>query len=257
MSQTEPREPRLSALVVARDEEANLADCLERLSFCDEVVVVLDRCADRSREIAEGFGARVLAGAWPIEGERRNFGIDACDGDWILEIDADERVPIELADEIRRAVRSPDVDLYSIPIHNYIGRRLVRYGWGQSVGVRSRQTLFRKGMKRWGGQRVHPGLDFAPNLRRGRKLTVAIDHFVDRDLSDLIRRIDRYTTAQAADLRDRGDPGSLWTCARRLVSRFCRAYLGRGGYREGALGFFLALLAGLAPLIVYLKARGD
>ena len=257
MSQTEPREPRLSALVVARDEEANLADCLERLSFCDEIVIVLDRCSDRSQEIAQGFGARVIAGAWPIEGERRNHGIDACKGDWILEIDADERVPAELAGEIRRAVRDPDVDLYSIPIHNYIGRRLVRYGWGQSVGVRSRQTLFRKGMKRWGGQRVHPGLDFTPNLRRGRKLTIAIDHFVDRDLSDLIRRIDRYTTAQAADLRDSGSIGSPWQCYRRLVSRFGRAYIARRGYKEGILGFFLALLAGLAPLIVYLKARDD
>lgn len=257
MNEAESKALSLSALVVARNEEANLADCLERLRFCDEIVVVLDRCSDRSREIAEDFGARVLVGAWPIEGERRNLGIEACDGDWILEIDADERVPEALADEIRRAVRDPEVDLYSIPIHNYIGRRLVRYGWGQNVGVRSRQTLFRKGVKRWGGQRVHPSLEFAPNLRRGRKLTVAIDHFVDRDLSHLIRRIDRYTTAQAADLRDSGDIGSPWRCGRRLVSRFWRAYIGRGGYREGALGLLLAILAGVSPLLAYLKARDD
>jgi glycosyltransferase involved in cell wall biosynthesis len=67
----------LSALVVAHDEEANLADCLERLRFADEIVVLLDRCSDGSRAIAERFGARILEGAWPREGDRRNTGIAA------------------------------------------------------------------------------------------------------------------------------------------------------------------------------------
>ena len=79
-------EVELSALVVAHDEEANLPDCLERLRFADEIVVLLDRCTDGSRAIAERFGARILEGAWPLEGERRNTGIAACRGRWILEI---------------------------------------------------------------------------------------------------------------------------------------------------------------------------
>lgn len=137
------------------------------------------------------------------------------------------------------------------------GRHLVRRRGGQNVGARSKPALFRKGVKRWGGERVHPSLAFPAKLRRGPRLTAAIDHFVDRDISDLIRRIDRYTTAQAADLRDSGSIGSPWQCYRRLVSRFGRAYIARRGYKEGILGFFLALLAGLAPLIVYLKARDD
>ncbi|MCS6853800.1 MAG: glycosyltransferase, partial [Elioraea sp.] len=85
--------PRLSALVVARNEEARLGDCLASLRFADEIVVVLDRTTDRSADIARGVGARVLEGAWEIEGDRRNAGLAACTGDWILEIDADERVP--------------------------------------------------------------------------------------------------------------------------------------------------------------------
>lgn len=257
MSEAKPKQPRLSALVVVHNEEAQLAACLGGLKFCDEIVVLLDRCSDRSQEIAEGFDARVVAGAWPLEGDRRNHGIAACTGDWVLEVDADERIPPELAAEVRQATGRQDIDLYNIPLRNHIGRRLVRHGWGQNVGVRSKPALFRKGVKRWGGERVHPGLAFPPNLRRGPRLTAAIDHFVDRDVSDLIRRIDRYTTAQAADLRDSGDIGSPWRCYRRLVSRFWRAYIGRGGYREGALGLLLAILAGVSPLIAYLKARDD
>ena len=75
-------EVELSALVVAHDEEANLPDCLERLRFADEIVVLLDRCTDGSRAVAERFGARILEGAWPREGERRNTGIAACRGRW-------------------------------------------------------------------------------------------------------------------------------------------------------------------------------
>ena len=137
------------------------------------------------------------------------------------------------------------------------GRHLVRRRGGQNVGARSKPVLFRKGVKRWGGERVRPSLAFPAKLRRGPRLSAAIDHFVDRDISDLIRRIDRYTTAQAADLRDSGKIGSPWNCPRRLVSRFWRAYIGRGGYREGALGLLLAILAGISPLIDYLKARDD
>lgn len=257
MSEAESKDPRLSALVVAHNEEAHLAACLGCLEFCDEIVVLLDRCSDRSQEIAEGFEVQLVTGAWPLEGDRRNLGIEACKGDWVLEVDADERIPPELATEIRQVIKRDDIDLCNIPLRNHIGRRWVRHGWGQNVGARSKPVLFRKGVKRWGGERVHPRLEFPPNLRRGPRLTAAIDHFVDRDISDLIKRVDRYTTAQAADLRDSGKIGSPWNCYRKLVSRFLRAYIGRGGYREGALGFLMAVLAGMSPLIAYLKARDD
>src|SRR3546814_2930804 len=93
--------PRLSALVVAHNEEAQLADCLGSLAFADERVVVLDRCTDNSKRVALEHGARILEGGWELEGPRRNAGIDACTGDWILEVDADERVTAALASEIR------------------------------------------------------------------------------------------------------------------------------------------------------------
>ena len=97
-------ENRLSALVVVHDEEGQLRDCLARLGFADELVVVLDRCSDGSREIAEEHGAALVEGSWPLQGPRRNAGIAACSGDWILEVDADERVGEDLATEIREAI---------------------------------------------------------------------------------------------------------------------------------------------------------
>ncbi len=244
---------RLSALVVAHNEEAQLAHCLTALGFADELVVVLDKCTDGSKAIAEGFGARLVEGAWEIEGPRRNAGLDACAGDWILEVDADERVPEELAREIRGTVDSAAGPAhYLVPFDNYIGDRLVRHGWGANWGVSAAVRLFTRGAKRWGDQRIHPKIDLQGERRwlQGRMV-----HLVDRDISDMLRRLDRYTTAKAADLRASGEIGTLAGNLRRMVSRFLKCFVGRRGYREGAYGFLIALMAGLYPLIAYLKAR--
>ncbi len=118
--------PRLSVLVVAHNEEAQLADCLERLRFADEIVVVLDKCSDGSKDIAGRYADRLVEGAWEIEGPRRNGGIDACTGDWIHEVDADEWVAPELAAEIRLAIGGAAPGCFQIPFDNYIGDKLVR-----------------------------------------------------------------------------------------------------------------------------------
>jgi glycosyltransferase involved in cell wall biosynthesis len=243
----------LSALVVARDEEAQLADCLACLGFADELVVVLDRCRDRSREIAARFTDNIVEGAWEREGPRRHAGIDACRGTWIVEVDADERVGPELAAELRAvAARSP-ASWHLIPVDNYIGDRLVRWGWGASFGRSAHAGLYRKGAKQWGSERVHPrvtlsGIEGAPLENR-------LVHYVDRNISDMLRRLDRYTSARAQDLRDSGEIGSYARNLRRIVSRFWKCYVGRRGYREGPYGLLIALCAALYPILSYLKAR--
>lgn len=244
--------PRLSALVVAHNEERQLADCLETLAFTDEIVVVLDRCTDRSRDVAARFTERTIEGAWEIEGPRRHAGIDACSGDWILEVDADERVTPALGAEIRAAIADAAPGHFLIPYDNYIGDRLVRYGWGASWGVSATARLFSRGAKRWGGQRIHPRVELTGERRW---LTTPMLHYVDRDISDMIHRLDRYSTMRARDLRDSGEVGTLASNVRRLFSRFFKCYVRRKGYREGGYGFLIALFAGLYPLLSHLKAR--
>ena len=109
---------RLSAVVVVHDEEGQLRDCLARLDFADELVVVLDRCGDGSRDIAGEYGATLVEGSWPLEGPRRHAGIAACSGDWILEVDADERVGEDLATEIREAIAKAEDGYFLIPVDN-------------------------------------------------------------------------------------------------------------------------------------------
>jgi len=246
--------PRLSALVVVHDEEARLAACLDHLRFADELVVVLDRCTDRSGEIARGFGARLIEGGWEREGGRRNAGIAACTGDWILEVDADEHVPPDLAGEVRAVIAATRFDWHEIPVDNYIGSRLVRHGWGASFGKAAYPGLFRRGVKTWGDQRLHPSLTWRG--RKGPMLRHRLNHYVDRNISDMIRRLDAYSTARARDLRERGETwGSTPANLRRMVSRFFKCYVRRGGWREGGYGFLIATFAAWYPMLSHLKAK--
>ncbi len=246
--------PRLSTLVVARNEEARLPACLAALAFADEIVVVLDRTTDASAAIARAHGATVIEGAWELEGARRNTGIAACTGDWILEVDADEIVEPALAEEIREVIAASGHAWHLVPVDNYIGDRLVRYGWAGSFGTSAVPRLFRRGAKRWREQRVHPGLDWTgeegPRLSRG-----ALAHYVDRDISDMLRRLDRYSSAKAADLLASGKVGSLASNLRRFVTRGFKSYVSRKGYREGGWGVLLALCTASFPLLAYLKAK--
>lgn len=245
--------PRLSALIVARNEEARLPDCLASVAFADEVVVVLDRSTDSSASIAAFAGAKIVEGSWELEGDRRNAGLDACSGDWILEVDADERVNAELAEAIRATIATSAHAWHQVPVDNYVGDRLIRFGWAGSFGTTSVPRLSRKGAKRWRAQRVHPGLDWTgqegPKIARG-----ALVHLVDRDIADMLRRLDKYSSAKAADLLASGNIGTLRANVRRFFSRGFKSYVSRRGYREGGWGVLLALCTGAFPLLSYLKA---
>lgn len=245
----------LSALVVARNEEVRLAACLEKLAFADEIVVVLDRSTDASAEIARRFGARVIEGGWEREGDRRNLGISECRSDWVLEVDADEHVSPDLAAEIRRLIEVSKADWHQIPVDNFIGARRVRYGWGASFGKGAYAGLFRPQAKTWGPERVHPKLVLRGE--KGEALQARLDHYVDRDVTDMLDRLNRYSSARAADLRASGDPGKLGGNVRRVFSRFFKCYVQRKGYREGGYGLMIALCAGLYPLLSHLKAVLD
>lgn len=248
--------PLLSAVVVAHNEEAQLADCLATLTFADEIVVLLDRCTDRSREIADKCASRIIEGGWPREAARRNTAVSASAGEWIFEADADERVTPELAAEIRALIQRSSADWHLVPVDNYVGKRLVRWGWGAFFGRTAHAALYRRGVKSWKDDRV---LHASVELRgtQGPRLEGRITHYVDRSISDMIQRLDRYTTLRAMDLRRSGDIGTYGGNLRRIATRFWKCYVSRKGYREGQYGFLIALCAALYPILSYLKARHE
>jgi hypothetical protein len=242
---------KLSALVCACNDEARLADCLRRLDFCDEIVVVADRCTDRSQEIARQFGARVIDGIFPMESQRKAAGLVACLGEWVLEIEPDEIVDAKLAYEVRAAIHGrPSGDWFNLPVHNYVGETLVRRGWDDGA-VSPR--LYRRHVKRWKANRVQPAATLEG--RYACDLETPLIRHADLDVGQMIARLDRQTWLRAQDLADGAEPGGVLGALLRGVTRFGRCYLLRQGLREGEAGFLIALMAGLDPILSVLRAR--
>jgi glycosyltransferase involved in cell wall biosynthesis len=244
---------KLSAVVCVHNEERRLGPCLEALAFADEIVLVLDRCTDRSRQIGEAHAAVLVAGLFPLEGPRRAAGMAAASGDWILEVDADEIVGADLAAEIRAGLDDDRFAWRKAPVDNYVGERVIRRGWGGSFGTTLAARLYRKGVKRWGGERVHPKVAF--DGVQGPNLTAALRHQFGENVSDVFRRLDRYTDLRAQDLREHGGKTGVADNARRGLQRFWKCYVRRGGWREGAWGLLISLMAGLYPLLSALRVE--
>lgn len=243
---------KLSAVICAHNEEARIAACLDKLGFCEEILVLADRCSDRTADIAKNKGVRVIEGAWPVEGVRKMHGIREAQGDWILEIDADEHVDPLLGEEIRQAMQK-EADWYEIPVWNYIGERLVRNGWGGSFGVRRASRLFHRDCKIWNDEIIHPS--FKMSGKPGGLLIQPIHHYVDDNISDMIARLNRYTDANAQELRRKGKIPGFFRSILRGKHRFLKSYFAREGYKEGGWGLLLALMAFLYPVLSAFKAR--
>lgn len=245
---------RLSALVCVQNQDAQLAECLRGLSFCDEIVVVADRCSDRSAEIARRAGAIVVPGIFPLENQRKSAGLAACTGDWVLEIEADERVDSALAWEIRATLKlGVRGDHLEIPVHNYLGDAAIRQGWTGGLGEMRAVRLFRPGVKHWQARRRDPGE--VVSGRHAGALKGAIRRSAGRDVSDLVERFNRLTALRAEDLADTADPGRLAPAVAGGFAAFFRSYLVRAGWREGGVGLGLALLCGFYPVVAHLKAK--
>jgi glycosyltransferase involved in cell wall biosynthesis len=244
---------KISAVIVAHNEEKKIEECLQSLHFVDEIVVVLDKCTDRTKEIVQKFANKIIEGSWNIEGARRNIALSAASGDWVLEIDADERISPELAQEILAVKNSAPCGFF-IPIANYVGMRFVKFGWLRTLGVVQRQSLTFRGLKRYHEDKeIHPTFDLNAEIK---SLKNPIIHLVDDDVSDLILRFNRYTSWKASDMLAKGKiRGGFFRFIFDFKLRFFKSFVIKKGYKDGALGLLIALLAGLYPLVSYLKAK--
>ncbi|OFW79692.1 MAG: hypothetical protein A2887_02015 [Alphaproteobacteria bacterium RIFCSPLOWO2_01_FULL_40_26] len=244
---------RISAVIVAHNEEKKIEDCLRSLDFVDEIVVVLDKCNDQTEEIARKFSDKIIKGSWKIEGARRNVALASATGEWILEIDADERISPELKTEILATIKNSKPCGFFVPVANYIGSRWVKYGWLRTLGVLKRQTLTYYGLKLYNEDKeIHPTFILRGKIK---SLKNPIIHLVDDDVSDLIARFNRYTTWKANDMISKGKiRGGFLRLVITFKLRFFKSLVVKKGYKEGLLGVLIAFLSGLYPLVSYLKA---
>jgi len=250
---------RLSVAIITLNEERNLAECLASVAFADEIVVVDGGSGDRTCEIARAAGARVIeAPDWLGFGVQKNRAIDACAGDWILSIDADERVPQPLRDEIQTALRDSNFDVYEMPRSSYYCGRFMRHsGWWPDYVRR----LFRRGSARFSPSPVHESLQTSVPVGR---LRSPIEHWSFHTMEQVLDKVNRYSTLSAPVVLERGGRPTLTTAVMHGASAFLRTYLLKRGFLDGSHGFMLAISNAEGTYYRYVKAmllrrqqRGD
>jgi glycosyltransferase involved in cell wall biosynthesis len=234
--------------VITRNEEANIGPCLDALAFCDERIVVDAGSADRTVALAREKGARVETHEWRGFGAQKNFALSLAQGDWVLSIDADERVSATLAGEIRRVIAEGRTDGFEIPrLSSFVGREMRHSGWFPDYVLR----LFRRGKARFSDDLVHERVVCDGPV--GRLAEPLAHHSVTR-LEQAISRVDRYSTAGAEMLVASGRRVSFAHGITHGIWSFFRAYVLRLGFLDGREGFLLAVANAEGTYYRYMKA---
>lgn len=240
--------PAVSLCVVAMDEEEHIGACLRSADFVEEAVVVDSHSSDRTREIAASLGARVIERDWSGYVEQKNFCIDQASHEWILYLDADERLSPRARDAILEALERPDLpDGFELNrLNRYLGRWVRKGGWYPDRKLR----LFRKGRGRFGGMNPHDRLRVDGRVER---IDADILHEPYGSLGEHVRTIDRYAEVSARARHDRGRVPRVGDLTIRPAARFVRMYLLQRGFLEGVVGFVMAVTGAFYVFLTYAK----
>jgi len=237
----------VTACVITFNEEHNIRDCLESVAFCQERLVVDSHSSDRTREIAAALGARVIERDWPGHIEQKNFAIAQAETEWVLCLDADERVTPGLATQIEAALRAPRHAGYEVGRRNhYLGRWIRWGGWYPDRKLR----LFKRAVGRWGGTNPHDHVRLDPPTRVGR-LAGDLDHYTYRSIGDHLTTI-RYFAEVAA--RQKLARGQRWVSLHLLFNpplKFLKMFVLKAGFLDGWRGFVVAALGAFYVFLRY------
>ncbi|MFH1313153.1 MAG: glycosyltransferase family 2 protein [Candidatus Eisenbacteria bacterium] len=241
---------RISAIVITHNEEANIEECLRSVAWADEIVVVDAMSTDRTFEIAAGFTDRVLRKPWEGYAAARRHAIAAAGSEWILSLDADERVTPELRAEIEAHLAAPDADGYLIPRKAYFLGRWIRHcGWYPGHVIR----LFRKDRARVTEKMVHEGIRVDGRVGT---LNNHILHYTYRTAEAYFDRFNRYTSLAAKESHLKGKKAGLADILLRPPSQFLKMYIIKLGLLDGLQGFILCVFSACYVFTKYVKLWG-
>ena len=240
--------PRLSVIIIVKNEASRLAATLESVAFADEIVVLDSGSSDGTADLARQFTDKVfIASDWPGFGIQKNRALSHATGDWVLSIDADEQVSAELRAEILAAIAAPLAEVYEMPrLSSYCGRRMRHSGWWPDYNPR----LFRRGTIAFSEDLVHERLSFQGTPGR---LTAPLHHESFRTLEEVLDKVNRYSSAGAEQALARGKQGSLGKAVVHGFWAFLRTFVVRAGFLDGREGFLLAVSNAEGVYYRYLK----
>jgi glycosyltransferase involved in cell wall biosynthesis len=242
--------PRISAVVICGNEEANIADCLESVRWCDEIVVVDSMSSDRTPDIARRYTGRVIQRPWPGYVAQKNFALEQATCDWILSLDADERCTPELKAAIEIALPPADgVDGFRVRRHvRYLNRWINHGGWYPDWKLR----VVRRGRAKWAGVDPH---DKLVTEGQTRDLDADLIHFTYRDFSQQLKTIDRFSDVVVAEWVKEGRRPSLLKLLFHPPIKFLECYIWKRGFLDGWAGFIIAKASAFYVFTKHAKLR--
>ncbi|HMK13829.1 MAG TPA: glycosyltransferase family 2 protein [Burkholderiales bacterium] len=239
----------VSVIIITKNEEQNIRACLESVVWADEIIVVDSGSSDNTVGICKNLGAQVHVMDWPGYGPQKNRALNLATGDWVLSLDADERVSSELRSEIQSAVSNPgQAAAFLIPrSSSYCGRIMRHSGWWPDYVTR----LFKRGHARFSDDLVHEHLVVEGKTA---KLNQPLLHEAFRDLEQVLQKLNGYSSAGASMLKQRGRKVTLASAIGHGLWTFIRTYFLRAGFLDGREGFMLAVSNAEGAYYRYLKA---
>jgi len=239
----------LSVAIITMNESRNLPDCLNSIAFADQVVVVDSGSSDDTLQIAADFGCDVYTEPWMGFGRQKQLAVDKCSHNWVLVLDADERIPRETATIIQDIVlqNAARAAGYSFPRKNYFQGRWIRHlGWWPDHLVR----LFQKNRGHMTDAQVHEGVAVDGPVEM---LSVPIEHFTESRLSQILLKIDQYSTLGAKDAFAEGKNGTVWGATLRAILTFLQNYILKLGFLDGRQGLTLSITDAINKFFKYAK----
>lgn len=241
---------KISATIITYNEERNLPRAIESLRCCDEIVIVDSGSTDRTVEIAERFGARVLEANWRGYAGQKNYASDQAQNDWVLSIDADEALSEDLEGEIWSLKKNgPECDAYTVPrLAQYLGKWILYSGWYPDRKIR----LFDRRKARWVGDYVHESVICTGRIG---EMQGNLLHYTCGSLSEHMKTMDRYTTLAAEEVVARKKKVGYRQLLFDPPWTFFRTYVLQRGFLDGTEGLSIAYMAALYTFLKYAKAR--
>ena len=240
---------KLSVIIITKNEADNLQACLDSVKFANEWIIVDSGSTDATVAIAQANGATVIETAdWPGFGPQKNRALDAASGDWVLSLDADERIPDALRDEIMAAIADSSHSAYALPrLSSYCGHFIHHSGWYPDYIVR----LFRRQSGRFSTDLVHESV----NVQQGTtgKLKTAMIHYSYADDETYLRKLQQYSSLGAKQAYAAGKRGGLGTAILHAFTSFLRSYIVRRGFLDGKAGLMVAISSAESTYHKYFK----
>lgn len=241
---------KLSVTIITLNEEKNIARCLESVKWADEIIVLDTNSTDRTVEICRKFTDQVFCVDWHGYGKQKNLCADRASHNWILNIDSDEEISQEGAEEIKAVLRNgPKHPVYQFPRKNFFAKRWVRYGGWYPDRI---SRLYDKTQVSFTEPQVHEKL--VPDENVG-SLQNPIRHYSFSGIEDYIERQNHYSSLYAREKMSGGFRASWSHLVLRPLVSFIKNYIFKQGFRDGFLGLFLAIAFAFYTFLKYAKTK--